>query len=684
MAVNRDCEIEQMYNYLTEEHKQNVHKEAFQDIANVFLDLYDEYTKQYHQYVEFKNNKRIEKPDSAVKWLCNASMGHGKTTVLICFLKWLVSETYLKKKVPILLVIRENGMAEEVFNELKKFDEHCIVSVRAANKEDIEPYVCYHQIVIITHSRLDNLALGYGNAQIYKSWKQYRMNGFSSYDALDTPNYVCTRQRLLIVDEKPSFVNASIFGIDSWDNALDWFNTLSFVLKMQPFQAQVLKTYILHLIANQLVENTSDVTTALMTKTKDDKMKSILNAIQSIKANAESKSKIEAYKKMIHFEKLCKRSRLGRIDDYEQNGLTGRKIIVSERIHYGKLKLNMLVLDGTAKMNSRQYIGFKAKIIQNYNQYARLNMCQDVINTSKNSRLKKGHTTQKAITERILELKQKHLDLFILPTKFDIPIYKKLGAIGTEQQDSFEEKVSDHTRPINLMNTTGKNQLKDKTAMYLTSLPRMNPDYYKIIAISLYGDKVSLKMSEEDDLNWFEDEKLEMVYRGELYAEFLQIVHRTALRKINEDTPIHIYVAFDQNEKNVAAVQPMFWEINSWYMQGKMNYTYHYINDESLYGRGDTIRNFAEDIHHWIWENSTYFNQLPMPVSNIQKGADSIGEKFRKWLSKNNNWINKKEMINKVFAQYGYIIYEQKDRYSSNTKYISTINKHYEYQIFGS
>ncbi|MBE0340341.1 hypothetical protein E4V51_02935, partial [Paenibacillus sp. 28ISP30-2] len=81
MAVNRDCEIEQMYNYLTEEHKQNVHKEAFQDIANVFLDLYDEYTKQYHQYVEFKNNNRVEKPDSAVKWLCNASMGHGKTPV---------------------------------------------------------------------------------------------------------------------------------------------------------------------------------------------------------------------------------------------------------------------------------------------------------------------------------------------------------------------------------------------------------------------------------------------------------------------------------------------------------------------------------------------------------------------------------------------------------------------------
>ncbi|MBE0343477.1 hypothetical protein E4V51_24620 [Paenibacillus sp. 28ISP30-2] len=161
-------------------------------------------------------------------------------------------------------------------------------------------------------------------------------------------------------------------------------------------------------------------------------------------------------------------------------------------------------------------------------------------------------------------------------------------------------------------------------------------------------------------------------------------MHRTALRKINEDTPIHIYVAFNQNEKDIATVQPMFWEINNWYMHGKMNYTYNGINDESLYSRGDTIRNFAQEIHQWIWENSTYFNQLPLPVSSIQKGTDSIGEKFRKWLSKNNNWVNKKEMINKVFAQYGYIIYEKQDRYSSNTKYISTINKHYEYQIFGS
>jgi hypothetical protein len=190
-------------------------------------------------------------------------------------------------------------------------------------------------------------------------------------------------------------------------------------------------------------------------------------------------------------------------------------------------------------------------------------------------------------------------------------------------------------------------------------------------------------MSEEDDFNWFDDQNLELVYRGEIYAELLQIIHRTALRKINEDTPIHIYIAFNQNQKEIATIQPMFWEINNWYMEERMNYSYHYIHDESLYGRGDTIRKYAEEIHQWIWKNSTHFNQLPMPVGSIQKGVESIGEKFRKWLTKNSNWENKQEMINKIFAEYGYVIYERQDRYSSNTKYISMINKHYEYHIFG-
>ncbi|WP_090675898.1 hypothetical protein [Paenibacillus tianmuensis] len=31
-------------------------------------------------------------------------------------------------------------------------------------------------------------------------------------------------------------------------------------------------------------------------------------------------------------------------------------------------------------------------------------------------------------------------------------------------------------------------------------------------------------------------------------------------------------------------------------------------------------------------------------------------------------------MINKIFAEFGYVIYEKKDRYSANTKYIATEN----------
>jgi hypothetical protein len=87
---------------------------------------------------------------------------------------------------------------------LNNFKKGCIVIVNHNNKQEVEPYVPYHQIVIITHSRLDNLFLGYGNLQTYKVWEQYRTDGWSIYEKLNEKNFVCKRHRLLIIDEKPS------------------------------------------------------------------------------------------------------------------------------------------------------------------------------------------------------------------------------------------------------------------------------------------------------------------------------------------------------------------------------------------------------------------------------------------------------------------------------------------------
>lgn len=674
--------IDKMFNYLSEDHKRNIHKPAFNDIANVFLELKDEYNTQLLQY------KKKEKKNDATKWVCNASMGHGKTTVLKCFLKYLVSED-VGNRIPILLVIREKGMAEEIFEEMHEFKNGCVLLVNSENKKEVESYVPYHQIVIITHSRLDNLTLGYGDLMTYKLWEQYR-DGWSIYSKLDPKNLICKRYRLLIIDEKPSFVNGSIFDIGSKNNALDWFDDLVSPLGLNPYETQTNKSEIIKLIAYQLAINTSSVTTSLIPENENSIfVKNLKSVIKKMKNHEDNMPKISSLKQLRHFEKLLKNDGVGRIDDYQIKGQSGRKIMISERIDYSKLKMNTLILDGTAQLTWQQYKrAFTPKIVKNYNDYSRLNFNIENINTSKYSRGKSGNTTQKAISNRIIELKKIHTNMFVLPVKSDIPIYKDEGAIGKDISFFEPDKTNDESKPINLLNTTGKNELKDRKSLFLTSLPKMNADHYKMIAIALFGNDVSLNMnSDKLSDSWFDDEKLQSVYQGEMFAEICQIIHRTALRKLNSKETIDIYVAYDDEDVDKIMSKPdgartllLSESLNSWYFSKQANINSHDIVDESLYGRGDKIRQFAKEIDRWIKLNVTVYNDLPRRISEIDKEGE-LGKKFRNWLKK--HWKDKEGIINQVFGEYGYTVEERKDEYSDKSKYINKMNDAYFEDLFG-
>lgn len=678
--INKTEVIEEMFDYLTDEHKINMHKQAFSDIANVFFDLADEYNYQLSNYIKLCKNELTDEnydPSKKVQWVCNASMGHGKTTVLECFLKNLVSE---KRRIPILLVIREKAMAEELFEEMKNYKEGCVLLVNSDNKKEVEPFVPYHQIVIITHSRLDNIALGYGNLQTYKVWEQYR-EGWSVYDKLDNINFICKRHRLLIVDEKPSFINSNVFDVGSKNNALDWFDDLSAPLELKPYEAQTYKSEIVKLLAYQLATNTSSITTSLIPESENSIfIKNLIRIIKNMKSHENNLHKQESLKQLKHFEKLLTTDEVGRIDDYQIKGQSGRKIIISNRIDYSKLNMNTLVLDGTAQLTWSQYRKeFTPKLVKNYNEYTRLNFNIENINTSKYSRVKTGHTTQKAITNRILELKKDYKDLFVLPVKSDIPIYKSLGAIGEDISFFEPSNTNRESKPINLLNTTGKNELKDRKALFLTSLPKMNADHYKKIAIALYGNDVSLIMDDDNmNENWFEDEKLQSVYHGELFAEICQIIHRTALRKINDNEAIDIFIAYDDEDyerimrkPNGARTFLLSHTLNSMYFKKQANISENHILDESLYGMGDKATQFASEIDRWIKMNVTVYNNLPRRLSEIDKDG-GLGKNFQLWLKR--NWDeDKKVMINKKISKYGYVIEEKKDQYSDCTKYINRL-----------
>lgn len=54
-----------------------------------------------------------------------------------------------------------------------------------------------------------------------------------------------------------------------------------------------------------------------------------------------------------------------------------------------------------------------------------------------------------------------------------------------------------------------------------------------------------LNKSEEDGLNWFKDPFIQKIYSEEILSELVQIIHRTNVRRLNEDSdkPVYIYIA---------------------------------------------------------------------------------------------------------------------------------------------
>jgi len=608
----------ELISYLCPQHQQNINKDAFSDIANVLLDFH------YHQNELY-----------TTKWTCNASMGHGKTTVITSYLKW-------NKTKPILLCVKEKQLAYEIYAEVKQINPS-IINVNADNKELVEMDLYKYQIVIIQHERLKNLTLKFGNMYNY----QYFINNGNRI------------KRNLIIDERPPFHDAVTYDITSHNNVLEWFDNLSQPFKFKPLTIQKYKSYVTYLVSSQLADNASDITNTLIKEEDWNSVqtKELISFLNEMRDHPDNTDKYNSLNALKHFKKLLKTKGYGRIDDYTYNK-TGRKIIVSNYIDYGSLKMNMIIFDGTATITYLLYHNeYELKEVQNRNNYSRLTLYNDQLNTSLYARSKDNNSVQKTISTRINQLKLIHNDLFVLPMKDDVNPYYKEKAISDKQIHLYRDNKEPQTKGLNLLNTTGKNALNNVTALYLPCLPKRNAEHYKEIAIALYGSDVSLLTSKDNDSgNWFQDEKLERVYRLELYAEILQIIHRTALRKINSNEVINIYLTYnDVRESSSYSYVPLLDNLNKMYMDKQAViapvYKLYSMYD---YGRDKKLDSFISAI------DSMDINK-PIPVGEINQS-------FRKYLK--NHYSNKKELIDFYFKNSGYEILEVKDRYSDNSKYI--------------
>ncbi|WP_404403847.1 hypothetical protein [Jeotgalibacillus malaysiensis] len=609
----------QFQKYLSQSHADNINQTAFTQLENLFLD-----------YIH--SNNQTEQ----IRWLCNASMGHGKSTALICLIKHMIEH---KINVPLLIAVRELQLAESIFNEISTFKKGFIQKVDTENKNIVEDQLQHYQFIIIQHKRLENLALGIGNP--------YKYNQYNN------------KKRMLIIDEKPNFTDSAIFDMGSQNNILEAFDDLSKGIDIGHLDFQLIRHNVMILIGLQLLKNVTSKTTRLIDNedsvSNRKNLKAIIKQMEESEAN---KSKAESLRKLKIFKQLLNIDNVGRIDDHS-NDQKGKKIIVSNYIDYTKLGLHMLILDGTAKANILQYNNlFELKDIENQNDYSRLTIHIESINTSAYARGKKGNPVQHTIASRVNDLREVDNNLFILPAQKDLSIYKKLIEFTKDELKSYDDKNSES---IHLMNTIGKNIIKNKTALYLTSLPKMYPEYYKSIGIALNYD-IELGMYEEtDEDKWFKSDEMESLYRDTLYAELLQIVHRTKLRQIDSGEEIHIYIAYNEDTKQREGsytITPISENIIQ-YMPGA-NITEHKLTDLNSYNRDKTLAKHIEAIHTKVDEGL----ELPAAVGKISLS-------FRKYL--NRHWENKGENINKQLMSNGFEIIEKVDNFSDKSKYIMKI-----------
>ncbi|MGD7047052.1 hypothetical protein FZC83_02225 [Rossellomorea marisflavi] len=611
-----DQRINDLFSTLPHSHARNINREAFDDIGKVLLSFHD------------RSNH------SDIREVCAASMGHGKSTVLISYLKWITKQS---RKQPVLIATREKHLANEIYKEISKVNQKSIININADNKAMYEDDLHKYQIVIIQHSRLKNLALGYGNKTKYSMYGKGKK----------------VTERLLIIDEKPDFYDSAIFDINNHHNVLEWFEDLAEPLEKTPVQLQRIKSYIIFLLSNQLSENYTDVTTSLLTGYSETiatkNMNTLLNEMGKHLSNLH---KFDSLNKMKHFKNLLHEDGYGRIDDYNYKK-QGRKIIVSKIVDYSLLGMNYLIFDGTCIANAIQYtkVGInKVHSLPNRNDYSRLTYQIDEINTTKYSRSKKGESVQSTITKRIKELRKQHKDIFILPMKDEISTYIAEGAILPEDEHSYIDNPTHNVKGINLLNTVGKNVLKDKKALYLTSLPKKNADYYKCIAIALFHDEVNLMMNDEtNNYNWFRDDRLEQVYRGDLYAELLQIIHRTALRKINGNDHITIYVAYNEDaEKHTQesyTYVPIGLNLNSKFFKKKANLPEpHRLVNMKSYGRDKKMEEFANQVKSSLKKNK-------LESITVNKVSSSFSNYVR------SHWKKQRENITLELEAHGVMIY---------------------------
>lgn len=630
---NKKQILKKLLSYVEPQHLNNLHIESITDIFNILIEFC---------YGSSQN----------INWVCNATMGAGKSTSLICFLKYIL-ELPITEKIPLLLVIDELGVAQEIYEEIRQFAytekiQNAIIQIDSYNLNTLQDDITYYQIAIITHKRLSDLAINHGDIDVFRKWTYRNKEKQYSYKTL---------KRKVICDERPIFISSEVFDIADENNCIDWYRELTSNLDIDSAMSQYYKFLLMLLFAKQTVENKTDTTVKMLNNSISDYDKNnILDLINKIDKNINNKA-TKAYHRYYFFKKLLTNDGIGKIDEVSFNS-NGRKVLCSEFIDYSSIGMDLLIFDGTANETDYYYkqekCQFIYKSVKNYNNYNRLYLHHESINTSKRNRNKKDNQIQEAIASRFVDLKSKYPNIFMLPDIDDKDIYCNMSDVLISKNiEILQQKTTDKSKTLHLFNTVGKNQLLNYRQLYLPSLPRANAEYYKLIAIALYGtSNINISFNQGDSNSWFEDDKVENIYKKELISEILQIIHRCALRKIKSNERIDVFIAFDDLVANNRKMSKIFYLLQTYLHNSQDNYFFDVVPNIKSHKMHEKIKEFVDKLEE-ITKNDIQFQYFikKIPLANLGKE----GVKFNKFILNNKN---KKREIFKELGKYNVFIEE--------------------------
>jgi len=624
-------ELNKYSKYIQENTLKSLHPQAFTKTINIIKN----FIQQGNKILTTGNKDESKK---LLAWVCNSRPGYGKTTALKAELK-IISEQ--KRKTPLLLVFNNKDTMENVYGDVRDFgknngNQNLILRIDAGNYKEVQHTLNEFQFLCITQQRLRDIVLD----KKYSLYSTYQPKEIGNFDKV-------VYKRQVIIDEMPILSDSAVFDLSSNNNSVDWFDKLAKLSSLTPVEKRLCRNCIMLMITHALFSKVR-VTKNLMQYINNVELEIPFKVAMG--KLSESASDLESSRKLRWFKKLLNEDGIGHVDRND----SGEAILCSKLIDYRCLG-NVLILDGTSSYAKTIYKGYKSKNVSNYHNYSRLNLHWHNINTSLGARIRLGLGVQKAISIDVANIREtKGINPFPLVAKQDIDTYISNGLIAEEFKEYYKlRSLEDDEMPLNLFNTTGKNNLRNYNEMVMTNIPIKNAQHYKLLAISIYGVDIDTSLSEKGKRGWFKNIKVEKIYQESVLVELLQIIHRTGLRNIKDTKDVHIYMYGNRE----------YWvkKIASSLGIPEENIFNKKVNNDDNYGFENKCYEWAEKVEQRFID---MVSDSVIAVSHEKLSLrDAGGLPFSDWISKNWKKPEMKATIIRIFSTFGLSITQRPNKY---------------------